>query len=188
MLSYRAGETVRYRITRLEMTRRPTFGWPRLPVGRAAVLVRAEAPPWWYFRALYDAVGRDHAWTDRHADSPEALNAWLADPAVTMHALMAQGWPQGFFVLDARKPDTCDLAYLGLVPEARGRGLGRWLVETAVLTGWSPPGTARMTVKTCTLDDPRALFRYRQAGFVPVRTEEAARVLTRDLTLAHPPL
>ena len=186
MTLYRAGETVRYRITWLEMTQRPRFDWPRLPVGREALLVRADSPPWWYFLALYDAVGRDHAWTDRHADAPGDLTAWLADPAVSLYSLMAQGWPQGFFILDAREAGTCDLAYFGLVPEAKGRGLGRWLLETAVLTGWALPGIHRMTVNTCTLDDPRALIRYQQAGFVPLRTQEAARVLTRDLTFAHP--
>lgn len=188
MPSYRAGETVGYRITWLEMTARPAFGWPRLPVGREALLVRADTPPWWYFLALYDAVGRDHAWTDRHADSPEALNDWLRDPQVALYTLMAQGWPQGFFVLDGRTEGTVDLAYFGLVPEALGRGLGWWLLQTAVLTAWEWPGTQRLTVNTCTLDHPRALGQYQRAGFAPIRTTQATRVLARDLTLAHPPL
>jgi len=168
------------------MTRRPAPDWPRLPVGREALLVRAARPPWWYFLALYDAVGRDHAWTDRHSDAPEALNAWLADGQVSLYALMAQGWPQGFFILDGRQAGVCDLAYFGLVPEARGRGLGRWLLQTAILTGWGWPGVEKLTVNTCTLDDPRAVIRYQQAGFTAVRTELASRVLTRDLTFLQP--
>lgn len=186
MPSFKAGQTVRYRTTWLEMTKPPAFGWPRLPVGREALLVRADTPPWWYFLALYDAVGRDHAWTDRHADTPQALNAWLADPGVALYSLMAQGWPQGFFVIDTREAGVADLAYFGLVPEAVGRGLGWWLLQTAVLTAWSRPGVARVTVNTCTLDHPRALGQYQRAGFIPVRTAEAERVLTRDLTFDHP--
>lgn len=185
MPSFKAGQTVRYRITWLEMTERPRFDWPRLPVGREALLIRADAPPWWYFLALYDAVGRDHAWTDRHEDPPEALNAWLADPDVSLHSLLSQGWPQGFFVLDGRQAGICDLAYLGLVPEAQGRGLGWWLLQTAILTAWNRPGVQRLTVNTCTLDHPRALVQYQRAGFVPVRTAEAERVLHRDLTFAQ---
>jgi GNAT superfamily N-acetyltransferase len=183
---YKAGETVRYRITWLEMTARPGYGWPRLPVGREALLVRADTPPWWYFLALYDAVGRDHAWTDRHADSPAALNAWLADPQVSLHSLMSQGWPQGFFMIDGREEGVADLAYFGLVPEALGRGMGWWLLQTAILTAWQRPGITRLTVNTCTLDHPRALGQYQRAGFTPVRTAEAERVLKRDLSFAHP--
>lgn len=186
MPDFKAGETVRYRITWLEMTAPPTFGWPRLPVGREALLVRADTPPWWYFLSLYDAVGRDYAWTDRHADSPEALNAWLHDPQVSLYSLMAQGWPQGFFVLDGREAGTCDLAYFGLVPEAVGRGLGWWLLQTAVMTAWGRPGVQRLAVNTCTLDHPRALGQYQRAGFTPIRTAEAERVLKRDLSFPHP--
>ncbi len=190
MALYRAGEIVRYRITWLEMTERPSFGWPKLPLGADAMLLRADEPPAWYFRALYDAVGADHGWTDRHADSEEALSAWLSDPRVSLHSLVIAGWPQGFFVLDARArqddEEVCEIAYLGLVPEARGRGLGSWLVQAAVLTGWNQPGVRKLTVNTCTLDNPRALVHYQRAGFVPVRSEERSRRLTTDLVLDHP--
>jgi GNAT superfamily N-acetyltransferase len=186
MAEYRAGDTVRYRVTWLEMDARPAYGWPRLPVGREALLVRADTPPWWYFLSLYEAVGRDHAWTDQLSVTPEALNAWIQHPDVALYSLMAQGWPQGFFLLDSREDGICDLAYFGLVPEAIGKGMGWWLLQTAILTGWDRPGTRRMTVHTCTLDHPRALGQYQRAGFAPVRTEERERVLSRDLTFTHP--
>lgn len=186
MPSYKAGETVRYRITWLEMTQRPAYGWPTLPVGREALLVRADTPPWWYFLALYDAVGRDHAWTDRFEDRPEDLNAWLQHPEVALYTLMGQGWPQGFFILDGREAGVSNLAYFGLVPEAIGRGLGWWLLQTAVLTGWSRAGVQKMTVNTCTLDHPRALGQYQRADFSPVAAQEVTRVLKRDLTFAQP--
>lgn len=186
MITHRAGETVRYRVTWLEMTARPNYGWPRLPVGREALLLRADRPPWWYFLALYDAVGRDHAWTDKHQLGPEALNDWIQHPDVALYTLMAQGWPNGFFMLDFRETGAADLAYFGLVPEAIGRGMGWWLLQTAVLTAWARDGVARLTVNTCTLDHPRALVQYQRAGFVPVRTEEHSRVLTRDATFQQP--
>jgi GNAT superfamily N-acetyltransferase len=183
---YRAGDTVRYRVTWLEMTQRPRFDWPRLPVGREGMLVRADAPPHWYFLALYDAVGRDHAWTDQFQAPTADLDAWLAHPDVGLYTLMSQGWPHGFFMLDGREGGVCDLAYFGLVPQAVGRGLGWWLLQTAILTAWARPGTERLTVNTCTLDHPRALGQYQRAGFEPVRTEERARVLVRDLSFPHP--
>ncbi|KPQ07317.1 MAG: Acetyltransferase (GNAT) domain [Rhodobacteraceae bacterium HLUCCA12] len=186
MFAYKAGDTVEYRVTWLEMTQRPAFGWPSLPVGREAVLLKAETPPWWYFLALYDAVGRDYAWTDLHDMPREAMGDWLRDSDVALYTLMGQGWPQGFFLLDAREAGTCDLAYFGLVPEAVGRGLGSWLLQSAILTGWGIPGVARMTVNTCTLDHPRALIQYQRFGFRPVRTENQSRVLTRDQVFRQP--
>ncbi len=186
MKHYAAGEQVDYRVTWLEMRKRPGFGWPHLPVGRDAVLLRAETPPWWWFLALYDAVGRDYAWTDKHSMPRDEMTAWLADSEVALYSLMAQGWPQGFFMLDTREAGVCDLAYFGLVPESVGRGLGTWLLKSAILTGWDRPGTERMTVNTCTLDHPRALIQYQRHGFEPVRTEIHSRVLTRDQTFLQP--
>jgi GNAT superfamily N-acetyltransferase len=68
-----------------------------------------------------------------------------------------------------------DLAYFGLVPEAVGQGLGRFLLETAVHLAWDRPGATRVTVNTCSLDHPRALPLYQRAGFEPVRRETRRR-------------
>ena len=177
-----AGTTVPYRITWLEMGARPGYDWPSVPTdGAPASLQCAEAPPVWYFRALYDAVGRDHAWEDLHSEPDAVLEKWLADPAVRLWTLTRDGWPQGFFVLDASAAEETEIALLGLVPEAVGRGYGRYLVRTAVLTAWERPGLGRVTVNPCSLDHPRALSVYQQSGFEVVRTEERSRVLGRDL-------
>ncbi|MDD9922101.1 MAG: hypothetical protein OXQ92_07470, partial [Boseongicola sp.] len=61
-----AGTELSYTITYLEMPERPDFNWPHLPAGSAAALLKATAPPVWYFLSLYDAVGRDYAWEDVH--------------------------------------------------------------------------------------------------------------------------
>ncbi|MCB1389676.1 MAG: GNAT family N-acetyltransferase [Rhodobacteraceae bacterium] len=182
MTRYRAGDSVDYRVTWLEMDRRPSYGWPSLPVGRDAMLVHADTPPWWWFLTLYDAVGRDYAWTDKHALAPDEIEVWIQHPDVSLFTLMGKGWPKGFFMLDGREEGVCDLAYFGLVPQAVGKGLGSWLLKTAILTGWDRPGTRRMTVNTCTLDHPRALQQYQRMGFAPVRTETRSRVLTHDFT------
>ncbi len=177
-----AGAEVGYRITFLEMTARPSYDWPSLPVdAEPAALICAEAPPVWYFRALYDAVGRDHAWEDMNAEPDGMVERWLADPAVRLWTLSRGGWPQGFFVLDATDAEATELSYLGLVPQAVGRGYGRYLVRTAVLTAWERTGMQRLRVNTCSLDHPRALSVYQQSGFEVVRAEERTRVLGRDL-------
>jgi GNAT superfamily N-acetyltransferase len=174
-MTEKAGGRVDYVVTYLQMEARPGYPRPHLPPGPPAALMAAERPPVRYLLELYDAVGRGYDWTDLHTRPRAALEAWLADPAVTLYTLLRAGWPHGFFVLDGREAGCCDLAYFGLVPEAVGRGLGRFLLETAVHQAWDVPGTARVTVNTCSLDHPRALPLYQRAGFVPVRREMRSR-------------
>ena len=175
-----AGDEVDCVVTFLEMTERPGYPRPHLPPGPAAALIAAEAPPAWYFLALYDAVGAAYEWTDQHARPRAELEDFLADPAVTLFTFMRAGWPHGFFILDGREAGVCDLDLFGLAPEAVGRGLGTFLLHTAVHAAWDRPEVERVTVNTNSLDHPRALPLYQQAGFAPVRRETRRRLLTRD--------
>lgn len=176
------GSKVEYRVTFLEMRARPPYDWPHQPAtGAPTSLLRAEAPPVWYFHALYDAVGRDHAWEDLRDEPEERLSDWLHDPQVALWTLMRAGWPQGFFILDERAPARSEITLLGLVPQAIGQGLGRFLVRTAILTAWERPGLECLAVETCSLDHPRALAVYQQQGFELVGQEMRSRVLRRDL-------
>ncbi|WP_127106540.1 GNAT family N-acetyltransferase [Pararhodobacter zhoushanensis] len=186
MIDCKAGDSIDYRVTWLEMDKRPDYDWPHQPVAHDGALIRAFDPPWWWFLSLYDAVGRDYAWTERHKMPREDLQAWIQHPDVAIYTLMGKGWPQGFFMLDSREAGVCELAYFGLVPEAVGTGQGTWLLKTAVLTGWSLPGTRKMTVNTCTLDHPRALAQYQRMGFSPVSTEVRSTVLESDHVFLQP--
>jgi GNAT superfamily N-acetyltransferase len=179
-MRHRAGERVDYVVTYLAMDARPAYPRPHLPPGPIAALIGAERPPAWYFLALYDAVGRDYEWTDQHERPSDELDAYLQEPQVVLYTFMRAGWPHGFFLLDARDPDVCDLAYFGLVPQAVGHGLGTFLLQTAVHMAWDRPGVTTVTVNTNSLDHPRALPLYQKAGFAPVRRETRSRVLTRD--------
>jgi GNAT superfamily N-acetyltransferase len=179
-MRHRAGQRVDVVVTHLEMEARPAYPRPHLPPGPVAALVAAERAPVWYFLDLYRRVGEDYDWTDKLAAPGEELAAFLHDPAVTLYTFIRDGWPHGFFVLDGRGTPSCNLAYFGLVPEAIGRGLGTFLLQTAVHMAWDRPGVARVTVNTNTLDHPRALPLYQKAGFLPVRRETVSRVLSRD--------
>ncbi len=182
-----AGTEVAYTVTYLEMTARPQYPHPPLPANQPATLLRAVAPPAWYFLALYDAVGRDYAWEDAHQKPEEETQAWLDHDEVELFTLMSGGWPQGFFVYDLTEPGVCELALFGLVPQAIGKGLGTFLLRTAILDAWDKPGVERLTVNTCTLDHPRALQNYQRHGFVPVRREDHTRILQRDRDLSRIP-
>ncbi|MGF1447758.1 MAG: GNAT family N-acetyltransferase [Pikeienuella sp.] len=168
-------ETDIFVVTFLEMTEPPTQPVPPMPIGPRMALVMADRPPSHWFLYLYGTVGKDWKWTDWFARPMAEVDAFVGDPLVTIHTLMTDGWPAGFFMLDARSAaadGVCDLAYFGLMPEAIGQGLGRWLLATAVRTGWDVPNVSKLTVNTCTLDHPRALPLYQKAGFVPVRRRE----------------
>lgn len=182
-----AGSRVSYTITWLEMTDRPSYPRPVQPFGTPAALLRAESPPPWFFLGLYDAVGRDYAWEDMHKEDEQDLAAWLSDSDTFLFTLMKSGWPHGFFLLDHREAGIGNLSYFGLVPQAVGTGLGRFLLESAVHTAWDFPGVERLTVNTCTLDHPRALGLYQRVGFRPVRRSEHSRVLTRPLIASRIP-
>lgn len=180
---HKAGERVEYVVTFLEMEGRPGYPRPHMPPGAPSALIAAEAPPLWWFLALYDAVGAAYEWTDQRRAPRDQVEAFLASREVTVFTLMRAGWPHGFFVLDGRGRGAVDLAYFGLAPEAIGQGLGTFLIQTAVHTAWDRPGTTRVTVNTNSLDHPRALPLYQKAGFAPVRRETRNRVLTRDRNL-----
>jgi GNAT superfamily N-acetyltransferase len=182
-----AGTEVPYSVTYLEMTEKPAWDWPHLPVSAQVSLLHAEAPPVWFFLSLYDAVGRDYAWEDIHKREHTDIREWLAADNMSLFVLYGHGWPQGFFLLEDQGEGVADLSYFGMVPEAVGRGLGKWLLRTAILTAWGRPGTTRMTVNTCTLDHPRALQTYQKSGFTPVRREDHIRTLTRDRDLSRIP-
>lgn len=176
----KAGETVDYTITYLEMLERPGYPRPHLFGRIPSALIHAEAPPNWYFLMLYDAVGRDYEWVDRHEQPEAELSAFVQSDKVQLYTFLRNGWPQGFFMLDSREEARCDIAYFGLVREAVGQGLGTWLLETAIHMAWDVPGTERVTLNTCTLDHPRALALYQKHGFKAFAQESLSRVLTRD--------
>lgn len=188
MTIQKAGTELDYTITWLEMTERPDFDWPHLPAGAQVALLKAEKPPLWFFLSLYDAVGRDYAWEDIHQREHAEITAWLQSDQMSLYVLYGQGWPQGFFMLEELGEGVVDLAYFGLVPEAIGKGLGRWLLQFAILTAWDRAGTTRLTINTCTLDHPRALQSYQKSGFVAVRREERRRTLKRDRNVSRIPV
>lgn len=153
-------------VTFLRMDRAPAEAAPALPPGFQ--LVRVTSPTVAFYRYLYNTVGADYLWWLRRTLSDDELGALLADPAVSIYTLYADGEPAGFFELDARNRPDINLGYFGLLPHAIGSGVGYAFLRRAVDIVWrqNPRG---MTVNTCTADHPRALPTYLRAGFRPVR-------------------
>jgi GNAT superfamily N-acetyltransferase len=159
-------------VTYLEMTAPPRH--PEVPpvLGKLALL-RAEAPTLSFYRYLYDAVGRPWAWVDRKRLSDDELAAIIQDPAVEIYVLYMAGVPAGYAELDLRDRPEIELAYMGLMPEAIGKGLGPYLLDWVIRRAWEE-SPSRLWVHTCTLDHPKALALYQRFGFKPYmqRTED----------------
>lgn len=88
----------------------------------------------------------------RHLANNDPDGCWIAMDE-------ANGEPLGA-VLSARREGTWGLSLFAVVPGAQGKGVGRALLDQAVLYG---RGCLRGMI--CASDDPRAARRYRRAGF-----------------------
>ena len=141
------------------------------PVNMKLALMRAESPPLHFYRYLYEVIGQDYHWIDRKDIPDRALAELIQHPDVQVHIAYVAGVPAGFFELDRRRGGLVEIMYLGLVPDFKGRGLGKWLLSEAIATAWSEP-TGRLIVETCTLDAPKALSLYQRFGFVPYARED----------------
>jgi GNAT superfamily N-acetyltransferase len=166
--------TVETVVTYLEMTADPHHRVPP-PANLKLVLLKAENPPVHYYRYLYDTVGKPHHWVERKAMADEALAAAIHADEVDIFVLYVGGVPAGFFEVDHRKRDEIELKYFGLARGFQGRGLGKWLLNEAVISCWAH-SPLRVIVDTCTLDSPAALPLYQRMGFTPY--DRKSKVLT----------
>lgn len=145
-------------ITYLELTDPAQIVAPaRQPVGWRVQEVHRPA----LNERLYKEIGRDFKWTDR---LPWTAEEWTA------HAARVQTWllvPEGggdvagFYELDVRD-GAAEVAIFGLLPAARGLGLGGVLLTHALRRALER--APRVWLHTCTDDDPHALANYGARG------------------------
>ncbi len=140
---------------------RPDSGFPP-----SYELVRVPNPDRAAYRALFRRIGERWLWYSRLVMPDAELAAILADPAVEVFMLRAEGQDLGLLELDFRRMPDCELAFFGLAPEAIGGGLGRTLMNVAIARAWSRP-IRRFWVHTCNFDHPAALGFYLRSGFRP---------------------
>lgn len=130
------------------------------------------------YLALYARVGEPLRW-DQRTSMPEAeLESLLGGESLHIYVLRElHGEALGFCEFDRSHFPQIELKNFGLVPDAQGRGLGPWLLATALLGEWrSNPD--RIWLHTDTWDHPAAVRVYEQAGFqvFDVRDEPAGEL------------
>jgi GNAT superfamily N-acetyltransferase len=151
-------------VTSLEMLERPR---PRPLPDSPLRLVKWEKPSPEKYRALFRRIGEPWLWFSRLIMDEARLTGIIHDSGIEIFAVAdPRGIEIGLLELDFREKQTCELSFVGLVPELAGQGHGRWLMAHALMRAWRPDVT-RVWVHTCTLDHPSALGFYRASGFVP---------------------
>ena len=129
--------TVSCTVTYLEMMARPTLPPTALSSRRAVAFLRARQPSVAFYRFLYNNIGEPWMWYERRALDDDALAAIIQDENVEVYVLYIDGVPAGYAELDRRQGSDIELAYLGLMPEFVGAGLGAYLLATAIGIAWS---------------------------------------------------
>jgi GNAT superfamily N-acetyltransferase len=127
------------------------------------------------YLALYTQVGESLGWDQRTRMPDAELDALLNGTALRIYLLRDhRGEPLGFCEFDRTHFPQIELKHFGLISDAQGRGLGPWLLATALQGEWrSNPD--RIWLHTDTWDHPAAVSIYQRAGFriVDVRDEPA---------------
>lgn len=156
-------------ITLLEMHDRPvlTYTRPR----HSGMLLRLDEPSVDFYRYLHDRAGTRRTRALLAGQEDREVFERLTDPAVEVFILFLGGSPAGFFELDRSVEDDTEVVHVGLLPEFQSRGLGKYLVATAVETAWDEE-PERVWTSTSADDDPRGLLLYQWAGFVAFETRE----------------
>jgi len=174
------------RVVYLELRTAPAPTRPR----RGPETIRLETMAAADYLVLYRRVGDPLRWDTRLKMPIGELESLLAGASLHIyvlrggevppgpeHARGAGSRPLGFCEFDRTSFPEIELKHFGLVPEAQGRGLGSWLLSTALGREWGS-GAARIWLHTDEWDHPAAVPVYRRAGFEVYATgREAAEDL-----------
>jgi GNAT superfamily N-acetyltransferase len=113
------------------------------------------------------------------------LAAIIQAPSTDLRVLWLHGVPAGYVELDFGEHPDVRLAFLGLVPDFLGRGLGPWLLDWAIRHAFAK-GATRLHLDTCDLDHPKALATYEAFGFQAYDRANSFETLLDDMELpAH---
>lgn len=142
----------------------------------AAVIRPVPMPLPAFNRFFYAAIGGDLHWVDRLGWSRVDWLAWLDRPELETWVSYHQGAPLGYVELEQQADRVSEIAYFGVLPEARGQRVGGHLLHHAAERGFAQ-GADRVTVETCSLDSPHALRSYTDRGFAVVEEHHERRQL-----------
>jgi GNAT superfamily N-acetyltransferase len=156
-------------VTYLELREAPA----RAPSRTGPEGIRLEGMSGAEYLDLYRRVGEPLRWDSRLEMPTSELESLLAGGSLHIYVLrgaevVTPGGSVcpalGFCEFERQAFPEIELKHFGLVPEAQGRGLGPWLLSTALCREWAL-GAKRIWLHTDTWDHPAAVPVYRRAGF-----------------------
>ena len=138
---------------------------PAAPASRTAPeRIARESPAIHEYLSLYRKVGEPLRWDQRLLMPKTELAALLDGGSLHIYVLRTDADALGFCEFDRSAFPEIELKNFGLITEAQGRGLGPWLLSTALREEWLT-GPARIWLHTDTWDHPAAVSVYTRAGF-----------------------
>ena len=121
---------------------------------------------------FYKQIGKKHQWTDRLIWQDKNWIDYVSNEKVETYILQTKDDLIGYFEL-IFEGNNCELAYLGILEEYIGKGLGGFLLSEALKIGLRK--SKRVWVHTCSLDHPNAIENYKLRGMKIFKTETLRR-------------
>ncbi|MFW5761862.1 MAG: GNAT family N-acetyltransferase [Cyclobacteriaceae bacterium] len=155
-------KTIKVTRTYLQLINKPAldFDFP----DKSVKILPVKNPTVDFYLYLYNAVGADINWVDRNLLPKDDLEKMICSPQVIIFVMYYQGHPAGYTELCRENGDSIELAYFGLLPKYRGKGLGKYLLNFTIEKAFQYY-PRRLWLHTCNLDHPHALQNYIRRGF-----------------------
>ena len=117
---------------------------------------------------FYKQIGKKHQWTDRLIWQDKNWIDYVSNEKVETYVLQTKNDLIGYFEL-IFEGNNCEIAYLGILEEYIGKGLGGFLLSEALKIGLRK--SKRVWVHTCSLDHKNALKNYISRGMKIFKSE-----------------
>lgn len=121
-------------------------------------------------RFFYLKIGAAWDWIDRKNWTVDQWRQYVDQADLETWVVHFDSAPAGYFELLHEPEQRTQIAYLGLLPEFTGKGLGGYLTRFAIQRAFDV-GAKKVWLSTCSLDHPAALKTYLKCGFKLVREE-----------------
>ncbi|MCD6204202.1 MAG: GNAT family N-acetyltransferase [Candidatus Marinimicrobia bacterium] len=141
-----------------------------LSAPESVIIERLTRPDYRINRSFYLKIGRDWDWIDRKFWTDKQWREYADRPELETWIVYYQNDPAGYIECIYESGQTVQIAYLGLLPQYTGRGIGSYMTKYAIRQAFSA-GTEKVWLSTCSLDHPAALKAYLKCGFKIVKEE-----------------
>ena len=134
--------------------------------------VKKIKPDFQLNKFFYKQIGKKYRWTDRLIWPDLQWSNYVSNKNLETYVIKNSDDLVGYFELihHPEKNET-ELAYLGLLEDYFGKGVGGYALTTAIVKSFEKK-IKRMWVHTCTLDHPNAIKNYLARGMKIFKEEK----------------